>query len=175
MKYRKDISKGFYGKLRFLSNFDKSPLEFKIEFREFNKELFDRLEKIIKFDGKIYPSSEHLYQSLKTNILEEKEWFLEEKNKEPKRAKYLGRKITMRDDWEDIKIDIMEMTTILKYTQHPNLAQKLMGMRDEDLIEWNYWKDEFWGVNIHTGEGRNELGKALKRVKYRLKDIHSGL
>ena len=37
-----------------------------------------------------------------------------------------------------------------------------------DMFRLPMWNDTFWGVNLKTGEGRNELGKALMKVRAEL-------
>jgi predicted NAD-dependent protein-ADP-ribosyltransferase YbiA (DUF1768 family) len=49
----------------------------------------------------------------------------------------------------------------------PELAEKLLATGDEELVEGNTWNDRFWGVC--RGEGRNELGKILMRVRAELR------
>ena len=48
------------------------------------------------------------------------------------------------------------------------LAQMLLSTGSEILQEGNTWNDTFWGVNAHTGQGRNVLGKLLMEVRAEL-------
>ncbi len=48
-----------------------------------------------------------------------------------------------------------------------DLAQRLLATGDAELVEGNNWGDRFWG--ICRGEGRNELGKILMKVRDELR------
>ncbi|KAJ7170841.1 swarming motility protein YbiA [Mycena crocata] len=50
-----------------------------------------------------------------------------------------------------------------KFTQHEALKQELLGTGDAELIE-NSAKDAFWCTS-KDGQERNELGKALERLR----------
>ena len=82
------------------------------------------------------------------------------------KAKYLGRKVPLRPNWESIKIQVMRDIIHEKFAQNPNLREKLLATRDNELIEGNNWNDTFWG--ICNGIGKNWLGRILEeeRDKY---------
>jgi hypothetical protein len=61
----------------------------------------------------------------------------------------------------------MEVTLRLKFTQHTDLKALLLGTGDAELVE-DSPKDFFWGIGA-DGSGRNELGKALERVRDELR------
>ncbi len=86
----------------------------------------------------------------------------------PHAAKEAGQHVTLRPDWEDVKIKVMENLVRTKFETHPDLAKKLLATDDQTLIEGNTHGDDFWGV--YCGSGRNELGKALMRVRQWLRD-----
>lgn len=79
-----------------------------------------------------------------------------------KQAKALGRRVTLRDDWQDIKLELMYKIVKAKFVQHPDLAEKLIAIKSP-IVETNYWKDCYWGVCYGVGE--NHLGKILMRVR----------
>lgn len=86
----------------------------------------------------------------------------------PGQAKRLGRQVDMRDDWEDVKDDVMYEVVLAKFTQNEELKDKLLATGDEELVEGNTWGDRYWGqVN---GVGKNMLGKTLMRVRDELRD-----
>ena len=143
--YEKEINKidSFEGKYSFLSNFYSCSINYR---------------------GEVFPSVEHAFQAAKTNdILKIKEI----KNaSSPGRAKRLGRKVDIRQDWESVKIRIMAKLVLQKFTD-PVLAKKLIATGDADLIEGNIWYDTFWGVC--DGEGQNHLGRILVAVRTNIK------
>jgi ribA/ribD-fused uncharacterized protein len=71
-----------------------------------------------------------------------------------------------RQDWFDVNIRVMDQVLELKFTQHPQLCDMLLSTRDAALVE-DSSIDAFWGVGKDR-QGRNELGKALMRLRERL-------
>lgn len=129
----------FKGEYEFLSNFYMSPVE---------------------FDGGEYPSVENAFQAAKE--IGDRERF---KTCGPGQAKKFGRKVKLRPDWEEIKIEVMTVIVRNKFT-NPDLREKLLATGDQELVEGNWWRDTFWGV--YRGVGRNELGKILMKIRQEL-------
>lgn len=121
----------------------------------------------IKLDGIVYPNAETAFQAQKTLDVEERRKFSMLKN--PVQAKRLGRKVKLRDDWEEVKLDIMTEVVSQKFLQHPHLIEMLLQTGDEELIEGNKWGDRFWGVC--KGKGKNHLGKILMKIRDAYKSI----
>lgn len=144
MKNEKKVINSFDGEYDFLSNF--YPCE-------------------SRFKGIVYPSAEHVYQASKTDIQEER--IAISKMKTPGQAKRLGRKITLRDDWEKEKLDMMYIIVFNKFFLNRGIRNKLFATGDAEIIEGNYWNDHFWGVC--GGVGENHLGKTLMKVREDLK------
>lgn len=76
-------------------------------------------------------------------------------------AKKLGRKVTLRKDWETIKLSIMEDLLRVKFSDK-TLHDQLLAVT-EPIVEDNTWHDTFWGVC--NGKGENNLGKLLEKIK----------
>ena len=112
------------------------------------------------FDDGEQPTVEHIFQSMKTTDWREQVFVLGAPS--PGAAKRRGRKVTLRPDWEYIKIDVMEACLREKF-KNPTLRRLLLDTGDAELIEGNYWNDTFWGVC--RGQGRNELGKLLMKLR----------
>lgn len=125
----------------------------------------------VMFEGKKYPTSEHAFQAAKTlDPVKRKEIAV---LPTPSAAKRAGRKLRLRDDWERVKIGVMEQILRDKFDRHPHLKKVLLATGDRELREGNDWGDKFWGVVGNTG--RNELGKCLMRLRseYRRGDLWS--
>jgi ribA/ribD-fused uncharacterized protein len=135
-----DKISGFFGEYRFLSNFWAAPID---------------------IGSIIFPTNEHAYQAAKS--LQRHEWALILDHASPGRAKKVGRQLTLRPDWEEIKLEVMREITRCKYDQHPDLKEKLMATKGIELVEYNTWGDVFWGVCGNAGQ--NHLGKIL--MEYR--------
>ena len=113
-----------------------------------------------------YPTVEHAFQATKSQNPDERNKIRLAST--PGLAKRMGRRVKLRPDWEDIKIQVMEHLVFLKFGNHPHLQRLLVLTGDRELVEGNWWNDTFWGVC--KGQGRNELGIILMRVR----DHYSG-
>lgn len=132
--------KFFEGKYAFLSNFYESPFE---------------------YEGVVYPTNEHFFQAMKTLDLEERKKIAAAKT--PGKAKRLGRKVSLRPDWEEVKVGVMSLGLSLKFAI-PELREALLATGDAELEEGNTWHDNIWGVcccNECRCKGKNLLGNLL--------------
>ena len=137
----------FQGKYGFLSNFYDSEIE-------------------IEYDGLKFESVEAAYQAQKCMRRSEKEKFTK---LNPSESKRLGRKVYLQPDWDKIKAGIMYELVKIKFTTHEDLKEKLLETGDQELIEGNWWHDNFFGkctcLECKKKEQRNELGKILMKVR----------
>ena len=144
----------FQGKYRFLSNFYPS---------------------ILQGLGawKVVNTVEHAYQAWKTNNFEEQKEILNASTAGI--AKRLGNCCTMREDWEEIKLNVMFMLVYQKFSLIKEYREKLLATGNSNLIEGNYWHDNYWGNCVcgkprcSGGMGENHLGKILMKVRSVLK------
>jgi ribA/ribD-fused uncharacterized protein len=118
----------------------------------------------VMFDGESYPTVEHAYQAAKT--LDKKERLRIKQAKTPGNAKYAGSQVTLRADWEAIKIDTMRKLLRQKFMKNDLYCDALRETGDQQLIEGNYWGDTFWGVC--DGVGTNHLGRLLMEIRAEL-------
>lgn len=116
----------------------------------------------IRADGITYFSVENAYQAAKTMNIAERE---EIARMTPGQAKRRGSKVLLRDNWESIKLVIMEDLIRQKFNI-PELKEKLLATGDAELIEGNDWCDRYWGMC--EGEGQNMLGKILMKIRSEL-------
>jgi ribA/ribD-fused uncharacterized protein len=73
---------------------------------------------------------------------------------------------SLRSDWEEVKLQVMEEAVYAKFSQNQNLKKLLLSTGDEEIVE-NSPRDSFWGVG-KDGKGHNHLGKILMKVRARL-------
>lgn len=116
--------------------------------------------KLVVFDLE-FKTSEHAYQAFKT--LDFKEFNQIKNAQTPGNAKKLGKYVTLRDDWDDIKLKVMKVVVRAKFDQNPEIRVKLINTAPAELIEGNAWRDDFWGV--YNGVGENHLGKILMNLR----------
>jgi len=126
----------FEGENRFLSNFYPSP---------------------VMYRGIVYPSVECAFQAAQLTAAQAKFAQLT-----AAQAKSHGRRVKLREDWESVKLEIMEILLRRKF-KDSTLRAKLLATGQEQLIEGNWWHDTFWGVC--NGVGENHLGRLLMRVR----------
>lgn len=84
----------------------------------------------------------------------------------PGRAKQIGQLVTIREDWEDVKVNIMLFYVTKKFRDHEDLRILLQLTGTAHLEETNHWGDTFWGVC--KGQGLNILGDILMQVRSEL-------
>jgi ribA/ribD-fused uncharacterized protein len=128
---------------------------------------YSKLSKPVRFDGKDYASTEHAYQAAKT--LDETEREKIRTAPSPGDAKRLGRRIKLRDDWEDVKLDVMYDIVRQKFFENKDLGAKLVSTGEKQLVEGNDHGDTFWGCD-RKNNGTNHLGKILMRVRDELRE-----
>jgi len=123
----------------------------------------------VEFEGKIYPTSEHLFQAFKflghhPSIAEHIRTV-----KTPRMAFSEARRFEaqIRKDWSQKHIEMMEIAIRHKFEQYSDLRRELLSTGDATLVEDAGANDAFWG-NGPDGKGRNELGKALMRLRTEL-------
>ena len=64
-----------------------------------------------------------------------------------------------------VTIDAMRRVLVAKFKDE-ELAKKLCNTGDEELINMNQFRDEYWGVT--TRGGRNKLGVMLMEIRAEL-------
>lgn len=139
--------RGFQGEHRWLSNFWPLP----------------------GHDGK---TVEHYFQAAKATNGDDSEWVMSAET--PGKAKRCGRKIQVRENWDEIKLGVMVSLLRMKF-QDPELRQRLLDTDDEELIEGNHWHDNFWGDcecgRLECAEpGENHLGHLLMNLRDEIGD-----
>lgn len=115
----------------------------------------------VALNGEIYYSTEHAYQAAKTMNSDERAAI--RRCEKPGSAKKLGRHVTLRSDWDQVRLKVMYELLKQKFLSGTELAKQLVATGTEDLIEGNTWGDTFWGVC--GGTGHNNLGRLLMLVR----------
>jgi len=132
----------FRGKHAFLSNFYQgAPFEWR---------------------GHTWATAEHAYQAAKCERTEDARAIREATS--PASAKRMGRRVLLRPDFDEVKIDLMREILQAKFSHH-STARLLENTGHAELIEENHWGDTFWGRC--DGRGLNHLGNLLMGVKDR--------
>ncbi len=135
-------------------------------FREENYFLSNFYNRPVTYQGLMYLNNEAAFQAQKCMTEEEKQAFC---YLSPIKAKRLGRSVTLRSDWEAVKVGIMAEIVQAKFTQHADLADLLCATGDKTLIEGNDWGDCIWGYDVNLKRGENHLGRILMDVRAQLR------
>ena len=116
--------------------------------------------------GHAYPSVEHAYQAQKSADPAVQKAVRDCAG--PAAAKRMARLVPLREDWEHVKLQVMEDLLREKFSQEPERSILLATGR-EALIEGNWWHDIFWG-QCPVGVGKNHLGRLLMKLRDELQD-----
>lgn len=152
---------GFRGRWAFLSNMEETPC---------------------RHADLVFKSSEHLYQWLKVPgaTAEGLAWRERIFNaKHGRRAKTIAAlpkcpcKVKKKgDEWDSFRLECMEIALRSKF-ENPDMRRMLLETGDVTLIEYNHWKDGFWGVCDEMG--RNNLGGMLMRLRSEFRELETSV
>lgn len=125
-----------------------------------------------EYKGMKFRNSEAAFHSQK-DVLREKEF----EGLRPSDSKKLGRRVNLRNDWEDVKEQIMYDICLAKFSQSETLKEKLLNTGDKCLIEGNSHGDSCWGKiysqKYNQWVGDNKLGKILMKIRRELSPSQS--
>lgn len=133
----------FRGQYSFLSNFFKLPFPIVVE-------------------NIGYDTVEHYYIAMKT--LDNKER-LKIATMPPTGLKAYGKGLQLREDWDSIRLSVMEFGLREKFKSNFRIRRLLMKTGDLFIQEGNFWNDKFWGICLKTGNGKNHLGQLLMKIR----------
>jgi ribA/ribD-fused uncharacterized protein len=145
----------FAGRYAFLSNFYPSSVE---------------------MDGDTYPTVEHAFQAAKAPGGNKVRKLIRDVPT-PGEAKRIGRQVTLRENWDEVRLGVMEDLLRAKFA-NDELASMLLSTAPRPLIEGNTWGDRFWGCvlvkrttpwdgdnAVPCWDGQNHLGSLLMKVR----------
>ena len=141
-------------------------------------------------DGISYSTPEHAFQAAKVKFRKEKLSIASAAN--PSKAKAIGRKVELRQEWRDISYRYNIMKDILRYKFRDGTGwhDGLMLTHHNIIVEWNRHNDNIWGVDIKNDNflkkniyyydendivntyGVGLLGKCLMEIRYESNDKH---
>ncbi len=122
----------------------------------------------VEWDGYLYSSVEEAYQA--ASFMGSDEEMVQAIKKshsadEAQRLAYVN-KDKRRDDWDLIKLDVMELLLRLKLEQNPYVLKKLLQTGDYYIVE-DSPKDSFWGWGPDRC-GENQLGRLWMKLRKEL-------
>ncbi len=124
----------------------------------------------IDYRGKIYPTSEHAYQSMKFASTSPE---IAEKircARSPHGAKQIAdnNRDLIDPNWNNIKLEIMEEILRAKLSQFEYIQEKLLSTLDYPICE-DSPVDSFWGIGSNR-DGHNHLGKIWEKLRKELRN-----
>ena len=136
----------------------------------------------IEYQGIKYPTVEHFYVSCKVTNDQMIDGVFMTKNAckeyiakiiKPGDVKRFGRqKIKTGIAWTDeYRLKVMELALNQKF-KNENLKELLLTTGSEDLVEGNYWHDNFFGscgCPKCQSKGENHLGKLIMKIRENIK------
>jgi len=132
------------------------------EFKGHHRLLSNFFESSVIYEGILYRNSEAAYKAQKCIKDEYKLNFTKLNAKD---SKILGSQVKLREDWDEVKDEIMYEIVLQKF-RSTAMYSLLKSTGEQELVEGNSWGDTYWGVC--KGEGKNKLGKILMRVRTEL-------
>lgn len=125
-----------------------------------------------EYEGLTYPTVEHAFHAQKVEDEKKEEYqkLFTDIDIEPNEAKKMGGKkyfsennYKLRDDWNQIKLQLMEDITKIYYDKNPEMFEKLKETGDKLLIHTGFRIDDYWGIK--GGNGENNHGKILMKIR----------
>ena len=113
-----------------------------------------------------FPTVEHYFHYQKADLFNDKSAKIAILNTpDPLQAKRIGRQVNNFDlkAWNAVAEKHIANGMYLKFSQHPDLKEKLLATGNEDLLEANPY-DNKYGIG-RDGKGQNLTGKCLMRVR----------
>jgi ribA/ribD-fused uncharacterized protein len=124
----------------------------------------------ITYQGLTYPSVENFYQAMKTSDKAKRQIFT---TVTAANAKKRGRSLPLQENWEELKVAVMTYGLRAKFAAGSDLARQLLLTENAELVEYNYWHDNFWGnctcSKCSNTKGENKLGQILMQVRDELR------
>jgi len=122
----------------------------------------------VEFEGATYASVEHAYVAAKTlnPVLRHEVKGIPT----AAQAKQFGKSLSLRPDWENVRLSIMEKLVRQKFS-NTEYGEQLFATGSVPIVEGNFWHDNFWGSCVCTNcgdKGKNNLGKILMKVREEL-------
>lgn len=119
----------------------------------------------IEFEGIVYKNLQAAYQAQKTEDPQLRATFSQLSAHEAIKA---GKTLTLRKNWAQIKVDVMTKLLRIKFNRTGTMAANLRKTEGDQIVEFNYAGETFWGVD-HIKGGQNNLGKLLMQIRQEIK------
>ena len=86
------------------------------------------------------------------------------------KASFKENDFTLRDDWNSVRLKIMEEIEREYYMANKELIEKLIETDEKLLIHKGFGIDDYWGVKGDDDKGENNHGKILMKLREEFKN-----
>lgn len=119
----------------------------------------------LQWSGHDFDTSEHAYHWEKFNGAdpEVQSMILECRSAHEAFKLAESQKLLRRQDWDNVKVDVMRKIIRAKAEQHEYVMRKLLATGNRRLVE-DSWRDDFWGWGPNK-DGKNMLGKLWMELR----------
>ncbi|MBZ9715796.1 NADAR family protein [Deinococcus multiflagellatus] len=116
----------------------------------------------VQLGGVMYRMAEAVFQAAKTTERAQIQACLS-----PAAARVLGRRVTLRPGWDELRLGVMRAIVAQKFRLSP-VADRLLATGDTWLEEGTTQGDRFWGMA--NGCGENQLGRPVENPWWRFRE-----
>ena len=128
---------------------------------------------VIEVGNYSFLTTEALYQAFRFNEEEIQQIIMDEKSPMAAKMKSKKYRVTTREDWDGVRIDIMEWCLRMKLKCNwQSFSTLLLSTADRKIVEESH-KDKFWGTVSEDAQvlaGKNILGKLLMKIREEIRD-----
>lgn len=114
------------------------------------------------WQGQRYDNAEAAFQSSKCADRTERKSF---SRCSAHKAVLKGNKLVPLPGWEDACRDIMASILKAKFEQNPDLMRRLVETGNRILVHGNNKREQYWGVDLYSWQGKNNLGKIIMNIR----------
>ena len=116
------------------------------------------------YEDKRWPTVDHFYHAMKFPRDEKtQERIRNAQHAWEAKAIAIENEEDMREDWNEVKEQVMFMGCMAKFQQNEPLRKRLIRSTERKIIN-NSTYDNYWGTGL-DGSGKNRLGPVLERVR----------
>lgn len=124
--------------------------------------LSNRFHWRFEWHGLVYGSAEAAFQASKCTDESERKVLA---SCSPDKAVLKGKEIVPYSDWEESRLVIMESIIRAKFEQNPILMRRLKETGTRLLVNGNNKQETYWGVDLYSWQGENNLGKIIMKIR----------
>lgn len=115
------------------------------------------------YDGRRWKTSEHAFQAMKFFGTKYEEVIRNQPTPALAAKNGKRRDFPLRDDWENIKDELMKEIVMAKFKQNEDIKIMLLDTKNAKLVEDSPY-DYYWGCGKNK-TGKNKLGKILMEIR----------